>query len=60
MKTFFALAVLATAIASPALAQTAQRHGDTVVSGDKLLGSDPDANVRFDLLREQNWRNGGY
>jgi opacity protein-like surface antigen len=60
MKTFFALAVLATAIASPALAQTSQRQSDTVVSGGKVLGSDPDANVRFDLLREQNWRNGGY
>jgi hypothetical protein len=60
MKTFFALAVLATAIASPALAQTTQRYGDAVVSGNKVLGSDPDANVRFDLLREQNWRNGGY
>ena len=60
MKTFFALAVLATAIASPALAQTAQHYGDAVVSGNKVLGSDPDANVRFDLLREQNWRNGGY
>jgi hypothetical protein len=60
MKTVFALAVLVTAIASPALAQTSQRYGDTVVSGNKVLGSDPDANVRFDLLREQNWRNGGY
>ena len=60
MKTFFALAVLATAIASPALAQTSQHQSDTVVSGNKVLGSDPDANVRFDLLREQNWRNGGY
>jgi opacity protein-like surface antigen len=60
MKTFFALAVLATAIASPALAQTAQPYGNTVTSGSKVLGSDPDANVRFDLLREQNWRNGGY
>jgi hypothetical protein len=60
MKTVFALAVLATAIASPALAQTSQRQADTVVSGNKVLGTDPDANVRFDLLREQNWRNGGY
>jgi hypothetical protein len=60
MKTVFALAVLVTAIASPALAQTSQRQGDTVVSGGKVLGSDPDANIRFDLLREQNWRNGGY
>jgi hypothetical protein len=60
MKTVFALTVLVTAIASPALAQTTQRSGDAVVSGDKVLGADPDANVRFDLLREQNWRNGGY
>jgi hypothetical protein len=66
MKTLVALAVLATAIASPALAQTSERygnferHGNAVVSGNKLLGNDPDPNVRFDLLREQNWRNGGY
>jgi opacity protein-like surface antigen len=61
MKTLVALAVLATAIATPALAQTAQqRTGDAVISGSKYLGTDPDANVRFDLLREQNWRNGGY
>jgi hypothetical protein len=59
MKTLVALAVLATAIASPALAQTDQRSGNTVISGSKVLGTDPDANVRFDLLREQNWRNGG-
>ena len=57
MKTLVALAVLATAIATPALAQ---RAGDAVISGSKYLGTDPDANVRFDLLREQNWRNGGY
>lgn len=66
MKTFVALAVLTTAIASPALAQSAQPYrnaapyGNTVISGDKVLGTDPDANVRFDLLREQNWRNGGF
>ena len=68
MKTFVALAVLATAIASPALAQTSphrygnpDRYGNnTVISGNKVLGTDPDPNVRFDLLREQNWRNGGF
>ena len=61
MKILIALAVLATAIASPALAQTAQPYGsNTVISGNKVLGTDPDPNVRFDLLREQNWRNGGY
>jgi hypothetical protein len=60
MKTLVALAVLATAIATPAFAQTAQRTGDAVISGNKVVGTDPDANVRFDLLRDQNWRNGGY
>jgi len=61
MMKSIALAVLATAIAAPALAQTAQPpFGNTVVSGGKVLGADPDPNVRFDLLREQNWRNGGY
>jgi len=60
MKTLIALAVLA-AIASPALAQTAQPpYGNAVVSGNRVLGTDPDPDVRFDLLREQNWRNGGY
>jgi hypothetical protein len=66
MKTLIALAVLATAVAAPAFAQTserfghAERYGNAVVSGNKVLGTDPDQNVRFDLLREQNWRNGGY
>jgi Ni/Co efflux regulator RcnB len=30
-----------------------------VQSGDRYLGRDPDPNIRFDLLREQNWRKGG-
>jgi hypothetical protein len=61
MKTILALAVLATAIASPAFAQTWQPYGsNTVTSGNRVLGTDPDPNVRFDLQREQNWRNGGY
>jgi opacity protein-like surface antigen len=61
MKTILALAVLATAIASPAFAQSWQPYGNnTVTSGNRVLGTDPDPNVRFDLQREQNWRNGGY
>jgi opacity protein-like surface antigen len=61
MKTILALAVLAAAIASPAFAQTWQPYGgNTVTSGNRVLGTDPDPNVRFDLQREQNWRNGGY
>jgi hypothetical protein len=60
MKTLIVVAALAAAIASPALAQTAQRSGNAVISGNQYLGTDPDANVRFELLRNQNFRNGGF
>ena len=60
MKTLIALAALAVAIASPALAQTAQHAGNSVIVGSQNLGSDPDANVRFDLQREAGTRNGSY
>jgi hypothetical protein len=59
MKTLIAVAALAAAIASPALAQTAQ-SGSAVIVGNQNIGSDPDANVRFDLLREANTRNGSF
>jgi hypothetical protein len=61
MKTLIALSVLAAAIATPAIAQQAQRGGPyAVYSGDQYLGADPDPTIRLDLLRQQNWRNGGY
>jgi hypothetical protein len=61
MKTLIALAVLTAAIATPALAQQAQRGGpNSVYSGDQYLGADPDPAIRLDLQRQQNWRNGGY
>jgi hypothetical protein len=61
MKKILALAALAAAIATPAFAQQAFRHGpNAVYSGQEYLGSDPDPNVRFDLRREEPWRNGGY
>jgi hypothetical protein len=60
MKTLIALAALAFAIATPALAQTAPRSANSVVVGNQNLGSDPDANVRFDLQREAGTRNGSY
>ena len=48
MKTLIALAVLAAAIATPALAQQAQRGGpNAVYSGDQYLGADPDPNIRL-------------
>ena len=62
MKTFIAVAALAAAIVSPALAQTAQtaqRSGNAVIVGGQYLGTDPDVNVRFDLQREEAFRNGG-
>jgi hypothetical protein len=61
MKTLVAVAALVATIASPAFAQTSrQPNGTSVYSGDQYLGADPDANIRSELLREQNWRNGGY
>jgi hypothetical protein len=60
MKTLIALAALSAVIATPAIAQQAQRGGpNAVYSGDQYLGADPDPNVRFELRREENWRYGG-
>lgn len=61
MKTIFALALFATSIISPlftASAVAATRH-DVYVGGQDV-GADPDANVRLDLQREYNSRNGGF
>jgi hypothetical protein len=68
MKTVIATALLAvTVVASPAFARNAShshhaapRHGYSAREGGTYLGSDPDPNVRFDLEREFNSRNGGY
>jgi hypothetical protein len=63
MKTLIVLAALASAIASPALARPAHHQTDnstSVTSGGQYLGSDPDANVRFDLSREAGTRNGSF
>jgi hypothetical protein len=34
-------------------------HPHDVVVGDRIIGRDPDPNVRFDIMRQQNFRNGG-
>jgi hypothetical protein len=60
MKTLIVFAALATAIASPALARPAHHPDNSVMSGSQYLGSDPDANVRFDLQRESGTRNGSF
>jgi hypothetical protein len=56
MRTIVAVAALIAAVASPAFAQTAP----AAISGNLNLGSDPDANVRLDLMREAGSRNGSY
>jgi hypothetical protein len=60
MKTFIAFAALVAALASPSLAQAAPRSSNGVIVGNQNVGSDPDANVRFDLEREAGTRNGSF
>ena len=60
MKMLIAFAALAAALASPALAQAAPRSSSGVIVGNQNVGSDPDANVRFDLEREAGTRNGSF
>ncbi len=59
MKTLIAFAALATALISPAVAQSAPQSSSVVV-GNQYLGADPDANVRFDLQRQAGTRNGSF
>jgi hypothetical protein len=46
--------------ASQDFAYVAPADSITVVSSGKILGRDPDANVRLDLLREGDPSNGGF
>jgi hypothetical protein len=72
MNRLWIVAAVVLIVSWPALAQSArgskaQRPSQSqnparsidVYSGDRYLGSDPDPNIRFQLLREQNWRKGG-
>jgi hypothetical protein len=61
MKTFIATVALATLIAAPAFAQApstnTQPPGVTnpnavVAPGGKIIGVDPDPNIRFEILRD--------
>jgi hypothetical protein len=58
MKTLITIAALVAAIATPSIAQAAQQSNAVIVGG-KTIGTDPDANVRFDLQRGESFRNGG-
>ncbi len=67
-RSVFVVAAMIAIIASPALAQ-ATRKAKTqrppaatsydVYSGGRWIGRDPDPSIRFEILRQQNWRKGG-
>jgi len=71
MTRLYVLAAMTAVVMLPAFAPSAntqERHprqrqdrpqSQDVISGDRYLGRDPDPNIRFDLLRQQNWRKGG-
>jgi hypothetical protein len=66
MKSFYIAIPLIVALASPAFAQSARRgeayrpaQTTSTPVGQPRVGTDPDPNVRFELLRQQNWRKGG-
>jgi len=56
MKTLIATVALATLIAAPAFAQAPATSGNTVIFNGKVIGTDPDANVRSQLQRDWEWQ----
>jgi hypothetical protein len=67
-RQFYLVAALIAVIAAPAFAQAATRYKAQrpaqatprdLYYGQRHYHSDPDPNVQFDLMREQNWRKGG-
>ena len=64
----YIIAAMITMIAAPALAQSGRKvqtpHSSPPssyggYSGQRRIGTDPDPNVRFEILRQENWRKGG-
>jgi hypothetical protein len=51
MKALIAILGLATLSAAPALTRTALAANEVIVD-DKVIGADPDMNVRFQLRRD--------
>jgi hypothetical protein len=51
MKTLIATLVLATLVAAPAVISPAFA-ADEVTVGDRVIGADPDANVRLQMRRD--------
>jgi hypothetical protein len=56
MKTLIAALALATLIAAPTFTQSAIAANEVIVGG-KVIGADPDANVRFQLGRDAGSEN---
>jgi len=53
MKTLVTALALATVIAAPAFAQKPKpAPTNSVIVDDKVVGQDPDANIRFELRKE--------
>jgi hypothetical protein len=66
MKNVCVVVPLIALLASPALAQSARKgkaqrpaHATSAPAGQPRFGTDPDPNVRFEIMRQQNWRKGG-
>ena len=66
MKTFWIAIPLIVALASPAFAQSARRakahrppQATSAPIGQPRFHTDPDLNVQFEIMRQQNWRKGG-
>jgi len=67
MRNVCIAAALVAVMASPAFAQSArkskvQRSPQApydAYGGPSRRGTDPDPNVRFELMRQENWRKGG-
>ena len=56
MKILIAALALATFIAAPAFTQSAIAANEVIVNG-KVIGADPDANVRLQLRRDAGSEN---
>jgi hypothetical protein len=68
MRNVCIAAMVIAMVASPALAQSrrkappqrpAQGASPGVYPGQGRVNTDPDPNVQFEIMRQQNWRKGG-
>jgi len=66
MKSLCITISLIVVLAAPAFAQSARKGkvhraspATSAPTAQPRFGTDPDPNVRFEMLRQQNWRKGG-